>query len=183
MRLRAGGTTVAVAAVVLLTAGCSEQEQGARDERPDGRLVLVSGRDDHGERKLEAVSLYDTPAQDRVVGRVADGTLARVRHIDGQMLEVVTAEGEPVTGWVDDFYLRGALHLVGQAPSCRARLGGSLQEAGLQVVVMGVRNGEVLVQSAADAGLRGWAARDLVQELPPRGQDCSGEPAESKHSH
>lgn len=174
-------------ATAVLVAGCGtlgdapDPDEAA--ERPDGRLVLVSGRDDHGERRYESVSVYETPAQQDVAGSIPDGTLAHVRKIHGQMLEVVTAEGTPVTGWVDDFYLRGTLHLVGGAPHCRARLGGSVREAGLQVVVMGVRNEQVLLQSVAEPATRGWAHRALVQELPPRGSDCSGEPATVGHTH
>ena len=168
-------------ATAMLVAGCGTlgdaPDPDAAAERPDGRLVLVSGRDDHGERRYQSVSVYKTPSQQGVAGSIPDGTLVHVRKIDGQMLEVVTAEGTPVTGWVDDFYLRGTLHLVGSAPPCRARLGGSVREAGLQVVVMGVRNEQVLLQSVAEPATRGWAPRALVQELPPRGTDCSGEPA------
>lgn len=174
-------------ATAVLVAGCGTvgdaPDAGEAAERPDGRLVLVSGRDDHGERRYASVSVYESPEQRDVAGSIPDGTLAQVRQIDGQMLEVVTAEGTPVTGWVDDFHLRGTLHLVGDAPHCRARLGGSLREAGLQVVVMGVRNEQVLLQSVAQPDVRGWAPRALVQELPPRGSDCSGEPDSEGHSH
>jgi hypothetical protein len=170
-----------------LTAGCGagggDSAPDDAGERPDGRLVLVSGRDDHGERRLEEVSVFDSPDQQDVAGAIPDGTLAHVSEIEGQMLEVVAAEGEPVTGWVDDFYLRGTLHLVGPGPDCRARLGGDVREAGLQVVVRGVRGGQVLLESVADSGVRGWAPRALVQELPPRGPDCDGEPDPAGHSH
>ena len=171
-----------VAAVVLLGGGCGAQG-GAPSERPDGRLVLVSGRDDHGYLRLDRVEVYDSPDQERVVGSVADGSLARVQQIEGQMLEVATLEGDPVTGWVDDFYLRGTLHLVGPAPTCRARLRGTLQEPGMQVVVRGARNEELLVESVVDPDTHGWVSRGLVQELPPQGPDCGADPEEAEHTH
>jgi hypothetical protein len=181
---RAGTAAVILAA---LTAGCGAAGEvpgsGEAGERPDGRLVLVSGRDDHGELRLEAVSVHESPDEQEVAGTIPDGTLAHVSEIEGQMLEVVTAEGDPVTGWVDDFYLRGTLHLVGPGPHCRARLGGVVREAGLQVAVKGVRGDQVLLESVADPGVRGWAPRALVQELPPRGPDCSGEPDQGGHTH
>jgi hypothetical protein len=184
---RRAEATVVLVATAVLVAGCGTvgdaPDPGAAAERPDGRLVLVSGRDDHGERRFESVSVYESPDAKQVAGSIPDGTFAHVREIDGQMLEVVTAEGNPVTGWVDDFHLRGTVHLVGPAPDCRARLGGTVREAGLQVVVMGFRGGQVLLQSVSDPAARGWAARELVQELPPQGSDCSGEPDTAGHTH
>jgi hypothetical protein len=180
--VRAGAGSALATVVVLLGAGCGERADSA-EGRPDGRLVLVSGRDDHGNLSLDAVPVYDGPGQAAVVGRVTDGTLARVTDVDGQMLEVVTAEGDSVAGWVDDFHLRGVLHLVGPAPTCRARLAGSLREPGMQVVVMGVRNGEVLLQAVADPEARGWAAREFVRELPPQGPSCDAEPGDGGHAH
>lgn len=179
-------TAAVVLAATAALAGCGaggDPASGDAAQRPDGRLVLVSGRDDHGERRFESVSVYDTPDEQEVAGTIPDGTLAHVSEIEGQMLEVVTAEGEAVTGWVDDFYLRGTLHLVGPAPHCRARLGGAVREAGLQVVVKGVRGDQVLLESVEDPGVRGWAPRALVQELPPQGPDCTGEAEQAGHTH
>lgn len=174
---------VLVAVVALSSAGCGGGAATQPDERPDGRLVLVSGHDDHGELREHEVAVYREAAQRKVVGRVVDGTLARVTAVEGQMLRVVTAEGESVRGWVDDFHLRGTLHLVGPAPTCRAPLSGSLQEPGMQVVAWEVRGGKVLVESVADPSTHGWVARDLVRELPPRGPGCGSEPHDAGHSH
>jgi hypothetical protein len=38
------------------------------------------------------------------VGTVADGTLAHVAQVNGTWVRVVTAEGSPIDGWVDDFF-------------------------------------------------------------------------------
>lgn len=90
---------------------------------PTTPLVLVSGRDDHGEPASVDVPLYSSPAGRMPVGRVRDGTLARVVAVEGTWLQVRTVEGPLLEGWVDDFYLRRQLHLVGRGPACRVRLG------------------------------------------------------------
>lgn len=164
-----------VGAVVLMAStGCSS---GPVDETgSDGRLVLVSGRDDHGMLAHEQVEVYDAPESTTSSGRVPDGTLARVVQADGQWMRIETAEGQPVSGWIDDFFLRGEAHLVGPPPECRPRVGDQSQEAGLLVVVYGVREGEVLVESAGETPVRGWTPRDAVQELPPQGGKCGQDP-------
>lgn len=163
--------------------GCGGAASGDPSPRPDGRLVLVSGRDDHGLVATERVPVYAGPASTRRSGTVRDGTLAHVAGTDGSWLHVVTAEGRPVEGWVDDFYLRGVVHLVGAAPSCRAEVGGRLVTAGLQVVVRDLRGGQVLVSGVADPSMRGWTARKDVQELAPQPPACGEDPPGSRHHH
>lgn len=159
--------------------GGGEAERPSAD--PDGRLVLVSGRDDHGLVAHERVPVYDGPASDERIGTVADGTLARVDDGDGSWLHVATAEGPSVEGWVDDFYLRGVVHLVGDAPSCRARVDGRRVVAGLQVVVDDLRGGRVLVSGVARPAVHGWAPRADVQELGPQPPGCGSDPPGSSH--
>lgn len=184
MSLRRSAARATLVVALAATGGCGGSVADPDDgSRPDGRLVLVSGRDDHGELALAHVPLYETAAAEHVVGRVDDGTLAQVVSTDGQMLEVASVDGGGTAGWVDDFYLRGVLHLVGPAPTCRARLGGELQEAGLQVAVRSVRAGRVLVESVADPTTRGWVGREQVQELPPQAGSCDGGPSGGGHSH
>lgn len=137
-------------------------------------LVLVSGRDDHGELASPAVALYSAPAGRMRVGRVPDGTLARVVASVGTWLQVSTVEGKAVQGWVDDFYLRRQVHLVGPAPTCRTRLSGKEIPAGEQAVVLEVRDGRARVQLVRTAA-GGWVSRATVQELAPA-ESCSGTP-------
>ena len=164
-----------VAALLLLAStGCAA---GPADESAsDGRLVLVSGRDDHGMLAQEQVEVYDAPESTTASGRIPDGTLARVVQADGQWMRIETVEGKPVSGWIDDFFLRGQAHLVGLAPECRPQVGNQLQEAGLLVVVHGVREDKVLVESAGETPVRGWTPREAVQELPPQGDNCGQDP-------
>lgn len=124
----------------------------------------------------EQVEVYDGPASTTASGRIPDGTLARVVQSDGQWMRVETAEGKPVSGWIDDFFLRGEAHLVGPPPECRPQVDDQSQEAGLLVVVHGVREDEVLVESVGDTRIRGWTSREAVQELPPQGGDCGQDP-------
>ena len=147
------------------------------------RLVLVSGRDDHGMVSLEQVPVYDAPAGGHVTGRIPDATLARVVQEDGTWLEVRTAVGRPVTGWVDDFYLRGVVRLVGQAPPCRVRLAGRSEQGGTLAVVDDVRRARARVHLDADPSVRGWVRVRDLQELPPQGRRCGDIPPDDKHAH
>ncbi|WP_323101416.1 hypothetical protein [Intrasporangium sp. YIM S08009] len=161
-------------------------------------LVLVSGRDDHGELASPDVAVFSAPGGSRPVGEVRDGTLARVVALEGTWLHVRTLEGPRVEGWVDDFYLRREIHLVGAGPTCRATLGGHLLAAGEQAVVLDVRDGRARVQVARGSAT-GWVPRAAVHELAPRegcGTDASphasrdvsggasgGAPAGGHHHH
>lgn len=170
---------------LLASGGCGGVAAGADGGggRPDGRLVMVSGRDDHGLLAQEEVEVYGAPGDSVPLRRIADGTLVHVAEVEGTWLEVSTAEGPPARGWVDDYFLRGELRLVGPAPGCSVELGGRVAEGGTPVVVAGVRGGQVLVSSLADPGWRGWVAREDLQELPPQGPDCGEDPPGSRHTH
>ncbi len=147
------------------------------------RLVLVSGRDDHGMVVTDEVALYDTPEGDRQVAVVHDGTLAEVLDTEGQWLQVRTVEGGPAIGWVDDFVLRGEARLVGAPPSCSVRVGGTVRDGGTLVVVRRLEAGRVLVDTVTPPVVRAWARRSDLQELPPQGARCSDIPPEDRHSH
>ncbi len=177
------GRPAAVALVLLAATGCGAAHSAPADARPDGRLVLVSGRDDHGLVAEERVPVYDGPRSTHRAGTVADGTLAHVTRVEGSWLQVVTAEGPAVRGWVDDFFLRGTVHLVGAAPSCRATVDGRPVPAGLQVVVRRLRGTRVLVTWLTDPARRGWARRSDVQELGPQPPGCGADPPGSVHTH
>ena len=172
---------VALLLLGLSLTGCGGAEPKQSSADPDVRLVLVSGRDDHGLVASERVPVYGGPGSDEQVGTVAGGTLARVDAGDGSWLHVATAEGPSVEGWVDDFYLRGVVHLVGDAPSCRARIDGRRVVAGLQVVVEDLRGGRVLVSGVARPAVHGWAPRAAVQELGPQPPGCGDDPPGSSH--
>lgn len=179
------GTAVlpALLGAVLLLSGCGGTAVGASGGRPDGRLVMVSGRDDHGLLSRETVVVYGDPAGVEPVGRIEDGTLVRVSRIEGSWLEVSTAEGRAVRGWVDDYFLRGVVRLVGPEPSCAVTLAGDEVEGGTAAVVSAVRGSRVLVAAASDPGRRGWVPRGQLQELPPQGSDCGEDPPGSRHAH
>lgn len=169
--------------VGLAVSGCGGAASGNEGQRPDGRLVMVSGRDDHGLPAQATVALYGAPGGSDTVGEVADGTLVHVTRIEGSWLRVATAEGPAAAGWVDDFFLRGEVRLVGAAPTCASRLGGESVAGGTPVVVSAVRGGRALVASSADPQRRGWVPRGELQELPPQGTDCGEDPPGSRHVH
>lgn len=166
----------------VLVAGTSASSRSATVITPEapGPVVLVSGRDDHGELASAHVSVHAVPGSAPASGEIRDGTLARVVALEGTWLEVRTLEGPAVQGWVDDFYLRREIHLVGPTPSCRSNLAGHALDAGEQAVVLDVRGRQVRVQllSGAPAGpTTGWVSRAAVHELAPR-EGC-GESAAS----
>ncbi|MHB8297566.1 MAG: SH3 domain-containing protein [Dermatophilaceae bacterium] len=70
---------------------------------------MVSGRDDHGLVAVRNIALRSAPDGGGVAGRLPDGTLAPVREVRGTQVQV---SGSGVTGWVDDFVLRGELRLA-----------------------------------------------------------------------
>ncbi len=106
---------VAVWALVLRPAG----EAVARP------LLLVSGRDDHGALAQAEVALLDGP-DGSAVGTVPDGTLVEVLGTRGEWIEVRAIVGAPVdvAGWVNDFFLRGQVHVVADPPACPVPLAG-----------------------------------------------------------
>ena len=147
------------------------------------RLVLVSGRDDHGMVVADHVSLYDAPQGTREVGVVHDGTLVEVLETDGQWLQVRAVEGPDAIGWVDDFFLRGEARLVGAPPSCAVRLAGDVRDGGTLVVVRRLEAGRVRVETVTPPVVRAWARRADLQELPPQGRHCGDVPRGDRHAH
>lgn len=158
---------VAAGLVALVAVGASGL--GSAGPEGAGPVVLVSGRDDHGELATPEVDLLAAPESDAVVAAVPDDTLARVIDTRGEWLQLRTLEGRRATGWVNDYYLRGTLRLVGEPPSCAVEVGGRARGAGQQVTVVDVRGGRALVR--LPAGAQGWVDRAYVRELPPQGGD------------
>jgi hypothetical protein len=178
--------TCLVLAGALLT-GCASEAAPTKDTG-DGRLAMVSGRDDHGFVDLDMVPVYDVANGTHAVGRIHDGTLVRVVERDHTAMRVTTLEGPSVTGWLDDFYLRGQFHLVGAPPLCGATIGSTPVEGGRQVIAYGLKDTRVLVETVPDTrhpekAVRGWAARAELRELPPQGRNCAADPPGSKHTH
>lgn len=178
---RFGHLLVVVLAAALLT-GCGGRGQGSHDTG-DGRLALVSGRDDHGFVNLDQVPVYSEESDKHVIGTIHDGTLVRVLARQHTSMRVITLEGPHVTGWLDDFYLRGQLRLVGPPPRCGSRIGSTAVEGGREVTVYDVQGAQVLVQSETGDRVRGWAVRSQLQELPPQGPNCGAYPPGSPVHH
>jgi hypothetical protein len=174
----------AVLAGVLLS-GCAGQATPEKDTG-DGRLALVSGRDDHGLVQTDEVPVHSDTTYGHVVGTIHDGTLVRVVERDGMAMRVSTVEGPTESGWLDDFHLRGQVRLVGPAPSCAVNVAGTDVLGGTLALVYAVKGSRVLVETQPPAGgesRRGWVRRDVVQELPPQGKRCGEDPPGSKHAH
>lgn len=104
------------AAVVMLGTSVVIAATGGDRDDPE-RLVYVSGRDDHGALAIQTIALHAGP-DGAEVARVAAGTVARVVDSRGTWLRIAPVD-DSAGGWVDDFWLRGRVHLVDPtAPGC-----------------------------------------------------------------
>ncbi|HEX9994627.1 MAG TPA: hypothetical protein VGB14_16980 [Acidimicrobiales bacterium] len=123
---------------------------GAAEPAPARRVLIVSGRDDHGLLAEPAVALVTAPDATAPTGSVPDGTLVEVVATRGEWAKVRALEGAPAEGWVNDFYLRGTAHVA-----CTNE----------QVELLAVDDDRVQVRPAA-GGPSEWVDRDAVSELP-----------------
>lgn len=151
-RSQPGRLSVALALAVA-SAACGGETAAPEVQRS---ILLVSGRDDHGLLVEKMVGLSAEPGG-RVTERLRDGTLVRVVGLRGDWLRVRSLEGRARTGWVNDYYLRGTVHL-----DCRNPLGPSAQ-----VELLDVHLARVRVRSVRD-GRVAWVQRTAVSELPTR---------------
>lgn len=160
-------------ALAALVSAAAMLPDAVSDRHDDGvgRILLVSGRDDHGLVAQRRVALLAGPASIVTTGEVADGTLARVLRTRGDWLELRSVEGPRRRGWLNDYYLRGVVHLVGAPPDCRTRIGGRILAAGEQATVEVVRRHRVRVTTVRRQHT-GWVARSAVQEFAPSAADC-----------
>lgn len=151
MPVGAGLSTALVAAALL--AGCGG---GDGVGEPKREILLVSGRDDHGLLAQERVALTAEPdAEARPQdATVADGTFVRVVETRGEWLRVRSLEGPRAEGWVNDYYLRGTVHV------CAPALPRSAQA---QVISLGVRGVRV---RTVEGGRVADVPRESLTELP-----------------
>ena len=107
---------VLLAVTVVVVVGVTAANIGSGTlQRP---LVYVSGLDDHLLPATDEIAVHDAVGG-VVTGHVPAGTLVWVHDEQGEWLDVATAEGTPLRGWVADFHLRGELHVVDpDAPGC-----------------------------------------------------------------
>lgn len=155
--VRAAAIIVGLGAVLggaLFLSGFGEETKRVAVERP---IVLVSGRDDHGLLVQKTVGLSRF-AGGEVTTRVPDGTLVRVEATRGEWLQVRTLERTAARGWVNDFYLRGTVHLVRPAPHFPLNT---------QVELLAVEGSRVRVRALQSKRV-GWIARNAVSELAAR---------------
>lgn len=112
-----GRSTIGVVAVLVLVTAFG-WPQAASVTADDKLIVLVSGRDDHGLDAFDELPLHDGPDGTQI-GTVPADTLAVVTETDGTWLRISTLEGPQTEGWIDEFLVRGELHLVHpEAPGC-----------------------------------------------------------------
>lgn len=158
---------VAALAALLLLAGCGGEEQRQRS------LLIVSGRDDHGELVQRTVALSAEPAG-RAATTVPAGSLVAVVETSGEWIRVRSLEGK-ATGWVNDYFLRGVAHLVA-VPGCPVpkRDGGAFKpNTQVELLAHERRGGAAWVRVRSLAGgSEGWVRRAALSELPARSADA-----------
>lgn len=179
---RARAAVAAVGAAAVLAAAFAPGTDTPAPEPATERLVLVSGKDDHGLVAEPLVTLTRRIGAGPVTGSVPDGTLAEVTGTRGEWLHVTTAEGPTRTGWVNDYYLRGTVHIGGPPPHCRSRAAGRLLPAGEQAMVLDLRGSSARVRTVREPHTEGWVPRKHLAELPPLGHHCATE-RDAGHSH
>lgn len=180
MKTIVAGVAAALAVIAGLAAlgGGTPRDRTAPSAQPSRHVVLLSGRDDHGGRQLSAVPLLAAPRTGAdTVASLPDGTLVQVQEVSGTwvLIRSAASASDSRAGWVDDYRLRGVVHLVGGAPSCRPWLNGRPLQAGEQATVLAVRGSRVQVKLVRRPTVTGWLPSADVRELPPTPQNpCPG---------
>lgn len=155
---------VAALTALLLLAGCGGEEERQRS------LLIVSGRDDHGELVQESVSLSASPGG-RAAAQVPAGSLVAVVETRAEWVRVRALRGG-ASGWVNDYFLRGAVHLVSAVRGCPLRTAdGASYAPNAQVELLGYerRGGALWVRARSlEGGREGWVPARAVSELPAR---------------
>ncbi|QSB14631.1 hypothetical protein JQS43_24735 [Natronosporangium hydrolyticum] len=160
---------LASGAVVIIAGLVGPRIGGEPAPPPPAALVYLSGLDQHLLPAYETVPVHAEPGGP-VVTSVPAGSLAWVHDQAGGWLEVVLAEGEPVRGWVGDYFSRGELHLVDPtAPSCPVPAGAAEFAPSSKVRLLDAgepaRPDLVRVRGVAD-GQTGWVPRAVLSEQP-----------------
>jgi hypothetical protein len=152
--VRAAAIVVLGAALggALLLSGFGGETKQVGVKRP---IVLVSGRDDHGLLVQKTIGLSRLVAGE-TSSRVPDGTLVQVVATHGEWLQVRALEQTSARGWVNDFYLRGTMHVRQRVAPFRRNT---------QVEVLDVADGRVRVRSTQSKHVA-WVERKLLGELP-----------------
>ncbi len=154
-RRRQPGFLSVALTLALVCAGCGGEDEATKPE-PPRPILLVSGRDEHG-LVVEAEIVLSERPDGPVAARLKDGTLVRVTDTRGEWLRVRTLEGAVREGWINDYYLRGTVHL-----DCGSPLGPSAQ-----VELLEVDLGRVRVRSL-EGGRVAWVDRATLSERPTR---------------
>lgn len=154
--------------------------------------ALVSGRDDHGVAVATSRDLHASPGGD-VSDRVDAGTLVAIRDEQPPWLYVSTVEGPAREGWIDDFVLRGTVHVVlPDTPACPPTVADGVLEPSAQVRIVdqheaadGPEVGIRLVTTGRDYHvprdwLRDWPGPDRPTTTDCRAVEDLGEPV---HDH
>lgn len=177
-RTALGRSLLAMVAIVIVLTSLGATRGATDTAATDGPIVLVSGRDDHGQQVADQLPLHDRP-DGAAVDTIAADTLAEVRATSGTWLLVASLEGEPSEGWIDEFLVRGELHVVSpDTPACPVPTVEGALPASARVQVAdvhhaGVGSDPIGVVTVAD-GIEHHVDRTRLRELPgPQGSGAS----------
>lgn len=156
-------SVASLAAAVLLLAACGGEE-------PARSVLIASGRDDHGDLVQDTVGLSAEP-EGPATAEVAAGSLVAVVDMRGEWIRVRSLQGT-AAGWVNDYYLRGVVHLVAGIPGCPVpkRDGGAFEpNAQVELLEYEQQPGALWVRvRLLGGGTEGWVRPRALSELPAR---------------
>lgn len=113
---------------ILLAAGVALTSGACGLLAPAPTVVMVSGRDDHGDLQRAVVGLQRSPTDPTIAATARDGEFAHILRTDGPNAYLrLLASGEE--GWIDDHYLRGEAVRAGTPPR-RVRFIAAERDAG-----------------------------------------------------
>lgn len=192
-RTAPGRSLLVMVAIVTILTSVGATRHAADTAATDGPIVLVSGRDDHGQQVADQLPLHERP-DGAAVGAIAAGTLAEVRATRGTWLLVASLEGAPSEGWIDEFLVRGDLHVVSSdTPACPVPTAEGVLAASTRVRVVDVhrtgvgsdRVGVVTVAGSVEHHVDRTQLRELPAPQARGGTSCDAvrEVRDDAHDH
>lgn len=123
---------------------------------PDA-VVMISGRDDHGDLERPHLGLQVSPADRAVAATARDGEFAHVKERRGPWTRVAIVRTREA-GWIEDHYLRGDAIWV--APNAPLRVTFAAAEARPEGVFIRVR--------PPDGSAERWVPASELREVGAR---------------
>jgi hypothetical protein len=122
------------------------------------RVVMASGRDDHGLVERPALGLQRSPTDPQLSGSVQDGRFVRILRTDGPWRYVRAIAPPDGEGWIQDHYLRGEAVRIDVSPPRQVTF-----------LAAELRDGIAWVRVREKAGgAQEWARASMLREIGAR---------------